>query len=408
MRRIASTPRADIVQVADELGFPLLECDGKPYWDETAYYSFSLRQIEDDLEDPTAELHALILETVAHVVSDEATLRRLGFPAHSWNWIADSWRRRDLSLYGRMDLVYDGQTPAKLLEYNADTPTALYEASVFQWRWMNDLKASGALEASADQFNSIHEKLLDWFGACGDRRDLHLAGYLDNMEDGLCIDYIAYCAGEAGLQTQRLSWRISASCPTGSGGRPFYRSLGPQDRAPVQAIPVGMDAGRPLRQDSAISRLTCYEPLGSRSSPTRAFWRSCGRASRGIPTCCRPISRTIQPPQPCRAVMRASRCSRARAPMSPCFAMACCWKRRRAATERKATSSSNCIFCRISTAIFRSSAAGSSAISLPESASARMTRGSPATPHASSLIFCRLKIELSVARYLGIWNHCFC
>ncbi len=80
MRRIASTPRADIVQVADELGFPLLECDGKPYWDETAYYSFSLRQIEDDLEDPTAELHALILETVAHVVSDEATLRRLGFP----------------------------------------------------------------------------------------------------------------------------------------------------------------------------------------------------------------------------------------------------------------------------------------------------------------------------------------
>ncbi len=125
MRRIASTPRADIVQVADELGFPLLECDGKPYWDETAYYSFSLRQIEDDLEDPTAELHALILDTVAHVVSDEATLRRLGFPAHSWNWIADSWRRRDLSLYGRMDLVYDGQTPAKLLEYNADTPTAL-------------------------------------------------------------------------------------------------------------------------------------------------------------------------------------------------------------------------------------------------------------------------------------------
>ncbi len=262
MRRIASTSRADLVQVADELGFPLLECDGKPYWDETAYYSFSLRQIEDDLEDPTAELHALILDTVAHVVSDEATLRRLGFPAHSWNWIADSWRRRDLSLYGRMDLVYDGQTPAKLLEYNADTPTALYEASVFQWRWMNDLKASGALEASADQFNSIHEKLLDWFGACGDRRDLHLAGYLDNMEDGLCIDYIAYCAGEAGLQTQRLSLEDIGLMPDRlwRAGHFIDRSGRKIERL-FKLYPWEWMLADPFGQDSAISRLTCYEPL---------------------------------------------------------------------------------------------------------------------------------------------------
>ena len=49
------------------------------------------------------------------------------------NFIAASWKRRDASLYGRFDLRYDGQGPAKLLEYNADTPTSLFETAVFQW-----------------------------------------------------------------------------------------------------------------------------------------------------------------------------------------------------------------------------------------------------------------------------------
>lgn len=35
-------------------------------------------------------------------------------------------------LYGRMDLAYDGQGWAKLLEYNADTPTSFYESTAFQ------------------------------------------------------------------------------------------------------------------------------------------------------------------------------------------------------------------------------------------------------------------------------------
>src|ERR1700732_748804 len=42
----------------------------------------------------------------------------------------------------------------KLLEYNADTPTALLEASVAQRYWLQELYPK------LDQFNSIHEKLL--------------------------------------------------------------------------------------------------------------------------------------------------------------------------------------------------------------------------------------------------------
>ena len=33
-----------------------------------------------------------------------------------------------------------GDGPAKLLEYNADTPTSLYESAVFQWVWLEEMR----------------------------------------------------------------------------------------------------------------------------------------------------------------------------------------------------------------------------------------------------------------------------
>jgi len=43
---------------------------------------------------------------------------------------------------GRLDLSFGGNGPAKLLEYNADTPTSIFETAVFQWSWLEDAKAS--------------------------------------------------------------------------------------------------------------------------------------------------------------------------------------------------------------------------------------------------------------------------
>ncbi len=53
-------------------------------------------------------------------------------------------------LYGRFDFAYDGRN-IKMLEYNADTPTGLLEASVAQWLRIEQV--SGI--ANRDQFNSI-------------------------------------------------------------------------------------------------------------------------------------------------------------------------------------------------------------------------------------------------------------
>ena len=209
MRRIAVQPRANFAARAAELGFSYHSTTGQPYWDESAYYAFSLREIEEGFEAPSSKLAALALELVDRVVRDSRLMQRLKIPAHAWDIIAESWKRQDPSLYGRFDFAFDGQGPAKLLEYNADTPTALYEAAVFQWAWLEDALAQNLLPKGADQFNSLHEALVARLGAIGPLVSatpvpFHMAGMNDVEEDRGFLDYLADCALQAGYEVKRL------------------------------------------------------------------------------------------------------------------------------------------------------------------------------------------------------------
>ena len=151
MQRILVTQRPDLAQAASEHGFEYKTGDGMIGWDETAYYRFSLRQIEDGIEKPAMEIDAMCFQLLDRSVADETIYRRLGIPAAYWDYIAASWKIREKDLYGRMDLSYDGEGPAKLLEYNADTPTALYETAVFQWEWLEQSVESGLIPRGCDQ-----------------------------------------------------------------------------------------------------------------------------------------------------------------------------------------------------------------------------------------------------------------
>jgi glutathionylspermidine synthase len=205
MRRIACCERTDWRELAEQNGFTFHTIEGKPYWDERAYYAFTLEQIERDLEAPSAELDAMCRELVGRAIEDERMMAALRIPVAYWNWIAASFKRGDPSLYGRFDLRYDGQGPAKLLEYNADTPTALFETGVFQWIWLEDAIARRVVPGDADQYNSLHERLIEGWGAIGKGRRLHLAGATDNAEDGGTLAYLEDCAQQAGLQTEMLA-----------------------------------------------------------------------------------------------------------------------------------------------------------------------------------------------------------
>jgi len=50
MQRIAIEPRPDWKAQAENLGFQFHTIDGETYWDESAYYAFTLEQVENDLE----------------------------------------------------------------------------------------------------------------------------------------------------------------------------------------------------------------------------------------------------------------------------------------------------------------------------------------------------------------------
>lgn len=201
MRRVRVEPRGDWRRRAAECGFAFHTIDGAPYWDEGVYYAFDLRQVEDDIEDPTAELHAMAMDLAGEAAGSEELMERLAIPAHARDLVADSWRRRDPHLYGRIDLAYDGRGPAKLYEYNYDTPTSLFEAAFFQWDWLEQQREAGVLPADADQFNSIHEALVERFAAiAGDLPPpLYFAACRDSAEDQGTVDYLRDCAAQAGI-----------------------------------------------------------------------------------------------------------------------------------------------------------------------------------------------------------------
>jgi glutathionylspermidine synthase len=216
MQRIACDERPDWQDKAAQAGFRFHTINGERYWDERAYYAFTLKQIEDDIEAPTGELDAMCRELVARAVNDERMLKVLRIPERFWTFIAASWKRGDLSLYGRFDLSYNGEGPAKLLEYNADTPTSVFETGVFQWLWLEDAKARQIAPKDADQFNSLHERLIEGWKEIGESGHLHLAGALDDPEDGGTIAYMEDTARQAGLATTVLPMDQIGRTPKGA------------------------------------------------------------------------------------------------------------------------------------------------------------------------------------------------
>jgi glutathionylspermidine synthase len=209
MRRIAVEPRPDWRTQAESLGFVFHTINGAPYWDESAYYAFTLRQIEDDLEAPTQQLHDMAMALVDEVAGSERLLERLAIPREYWDWISASWRAREPHLYGRMDLGYDGRGPAKLYEFNYDTPTSLYESAYFQWLWLEQRIADGVLPSDADQYNRIQDALCEAFATLARVKRIgtpvHFAAVEHSAEDRGTVRYLRDCAEQVGIETIELA-----------------------------------------------------------------------------------------------------------------------------------------------------------------------------------------------------------
>jgi glutathionylspermidine synthase len=212
MQRIICPERDDWRTTAESCGFDFHTIDGERYWDERGYYAFTLEEIEQQIEAPTGEIDAMCLELAGRAVDDERFLKRLKIPEAFWPLISGSWHRDDRSLYGRLDLAFNGRDPAKLLEYNADTPTSIFEAAVFQWTWLEQATERRIIPKAADQYNSIHERLIEAWKTLGQNRHLHLTGTTGNEEDAGTLAYLEDTATQAGLATtlidiEDIGWR---------------------------------------------------------------------------------------------------------------------------------------------------------------------------------------------------------
>jgi glutathionylspermidine synthase len=206
VRREASVPREGWRERVESVGLPHhTSADGATYWDESRAYVLSMDEV-DALEEATQELHGLCLQAAQHVIQrgrwDELRIPRAVVPL-----IEASWAAAEPTLYGRFDLAYDGRGAPRMLEYNADTPTSLVEAAVAQWYWLQDVAPN------ADQFNSIHERLVAGWRALmlgpggqasrGAPPTVHVAA-IEDPEDQATVAYLRDTAEQAGLVTRPL------------------------------------------------------------------------------------------------------------------------------------------------------------------------------------------------------------
>jgi glutathionylspermidine synthase len=198
MLRHRIEPRPNWQQTVESQGMLYHSLDNVPYWDESAYYQFTESEI-DTLEAATYALDQMCLAAVAHVI-DHDDFDRFLIPDAYRDFIRRSWECDEHTIYGRFDLAFDGTFQPKLLEYNADTPTALLEAAVVQWFWLKDCFPQ------AQQFNCIHDRLLEIFQTL--RKETAerfyfaaLAGY---VEDYMTVNYLRDVAIQAGFATAYL------------------------------------------------------------------------------------------------------------------------------------------------------------------------------------------------------------
>ncbi|GGD37337.1 glutathionylspermidine synthase [Malaciobacter pacificus] len=146
--------------------------------DNTSYVADEIVEITEDeanaYYEACNELYDMFCEAGEYVIENDL-FHEINIPFNLVDLIKESWENDvHWHLYSRFDLAggIDGK-PIKLIEFNADTPTALFETAVIQWAM---LKANGLDEAS--QFNNMFEALKDNF-----KRIITLDSHIEKFEE---------------------------------------------------------------------------------------------------------------------------------------------------------------------------------------------------------------------------------
>jgi glutathionylspermidine synthase len=151
----------------------------------------------------------MFVEAAQHVIDNDLFLE-LDIPFNLTGQIRRSWDNDHRHLYGRFDFAggVDG-LPIKLIEFNADTPTSLFETAIVQWAL---LKANHMDEAA--QFNVVYTSIHDNFrrlvtgeedpenfGQYYNYQNILFSSIRDQPEDERTVRFLQQIANDAGFQT---------------------------------------------------------------------------------------------------------------------------------------------------------------------------------------------------------------
>ena len=137
------------------------------YWhtdeDKSSYIADELVKVTqkeaDAYYEATNTLYDMFVEAGEYVIENNL-LHEIGIPFNLVDMVKQSWENDvHWHVYGRFDLAggIDGK-PIKLIEFNADTPTALFETAIVQWALLKANNMDDRL-----QFNNTYEAIKENF-----------------------------------------------------------------------------------------------------------------------------------------------------------------------------------------------------------------------------------------------------
>ena len=199
----------------DEIGFTWhTDDDGSRYVDD------ALVQITQDeaqaYYSATNEIYDMYVEAAEYVIENDLFFD-LGIPFNLVDMIKKSWENDvHWHIYGRFDLAGGvDNKPIKLIEFNADTPTSLFETALLQWALLKENNMD-----DAKQFNDVYEAIKNNF-----KRLITLFDDLSNFDknyDGWKILFSSIDGNDEEETTTKLLQQIA----TDAGFNTHFEYLG--------------------------------------------------------------------------------------------------------------------------------------------------------------------------------------
>jgi len=188
-------------QRLEAIGFGYHSLGDVPFWVDDYYYE--IRNKDADLiYQATKDLWEMCLEAVDYIIKNKQ-YDVFRIPKFMIPHIEHSWEHDEPSIYGRFDFAYDAELKElKMLEFNADTPTSLFESGIVQWYWKNHY-----FPEITDQYNSIHEQLISSWKEIKPYlkgKILHFSCTKETLEDLTNVEYLRDTAIQAGIETKLI------------------------------------------------------------------------------------------------------------------------------------------------------------------------------------------------------------